>query len=103
MRLWPQPEGIMSEPIAEPPKGRRILRRLAIVAVVLLMLLVFYVASAVSVTYAYGAGWLPPPVIHVMQVVYAPLGLYGSAKLPGTDTLEWMLAKSHEAGRRSKR
>ena len=79
---------------------RRIVRRAVMVVVWFVLLVNGYVSSALVLTVATDAGWLPPPTQNAPLIAaYAPLRWYMASEMPGGKLLQKMAGASHEFGR----
>jgi hypothetical protein len=83
-----------------PTRPRRIVRRAVMVLAGVVLLPVTYVASAVSLSFADAAGWLPDSFWEIATPVYEPLAWAVCSDFPGTDTIEWAVYVAGEAGSR---
>jgi hypothetical protein len=83
-----------------PTRPRRIVRRAAMALAVFLLLPVLYITTAVSLSFAWGAGWLPQSLVDVLQVVYWPVGAYAEAGYPGGVTIIEIIDAAIAAGER---
>jgi len=76
-------------------------RRLVSYALLVLGLLpLLYVTSALSISFAYTAGWIPQSVIDVLSVAYRPLGWYVNNDYPGAGIIEVLVRWASDAGDR---
>jgi hypothetical protein len=78
-------------------------RRLCILLITTPVLCVHYFATAFSVSFAIGAGWLPGSAYPIVQTIYAPADAYVAAGYPGSRTLQRMSLRAHDAGERFSR
>jgi len=81
-------------------RRRRIVRRAVMVLAVVVLLVVLYVGSAISASFAWGAGWIPSGMAPVIETVYAPLTWYVDTAYPGSDSLNWAAMKARRLGDR---
>jgi len=76
------------------------MRYVAITLAALVLLPVAYVASAVSLTFAYAAGCVPDSVIDIVVPIYEPLSSYVNSEYPGAEPILWACEVASDAGER---
>lgn len=79
-------------------RPRRLTRYVALTLAAVVVLPAAYVASAVSLTFAYAAGCVPDSLLEVVVPVYEPLSLYIDAEYPGAEPILWACELASNVG-----
>jgi len=76
----------------------RIVRRAVMALAGTALVLVLYVGSLISASFAWGAGWIPNEMFPALEAVYAPLVWYIENEYPGSDSLDRSATEAQRYG-----